>query len=323
VAYRHPLAFLLGLEGVALLQAFAGDGFDRVLVERRIAEIRTLLNEAAPLLGDAEETDQIDSVDAYGVWSANYGEPGNPLIEVEESAVRRILDRLPAGDALDSACGTGRHARYLVARGHRVIGVDSSPDMLARPGAPAHADLRHGDLHRLPVGDGEVDLVVCSLALTHVAALAPVLAEFVRVLRSGGHLVISDIHAVSLYLGGVASIRRPDGRLGLLPATRYLPSDYLRAALPLGLQVRDCQEPRWPGSRPGGWAGGAAMVPGGGKGDLRRKPGRDHLAPPTRLITNRRCQRTHLMGSAGRAVLLFADRAACVPRVSIGDFVLC
>jgi hypothetical protein len=74
------------------------------------------------------------------------------------------------------------------------------------------------------------------------------MAEFARVLRPGGHLVISDIHVMSLYLGGVANALGPDGHLSLLPATRYLASDYLSAALPLGLQVRRCQEPRWPAS---------------------------------------------------------------------------
>jgi SAM-dependent methyltransferase len=33
--------------------------------------------------------------------------------------------------ALDAACGTGRFAEFLAARGHQVIGVDSSPDLLA------------------------------------------------------------------------------------------------------------------------------------------------------------------------------------------------
>ncbi|HEX7744302.1 MAG TPA: hypothetical protein VF462_03425 [Micromonosporaceae bacterium] len=62
MGYRHPLAFLLGLKGVALLRAFAGDGLDRASIERRIAEIRTLLNQAAPLLGDGEDAGRIDTV---------------------------------------------------------------------------------------------------------------------------------------------------------------------------------------------------------------------------------------------------------------------
>ncbi|HEY2506966.1 MAG TPA: hypothetical protein VGI58_10650 [Streptosporangiaceae bacterium] len=49
---------------------------------------------------------------------------------------------------------------------------------------------------------------VCALALTHAPGLAPVLAKFSRVLRPGGHLVTSDIHVLSLYLGGVPPARQ-------------------------------------------------------------------------------------------------------------------
>ena len=44
--YRHPLAYLLGLEGIALLLAWAGD-YDRAFVEARLAEVRRLLNDEA------------------------------------------------------------------------------------------------------------------------------------------------------------------------------------------------------------------------------------------------------------------------------------
>ena len=43
-----------------------------------------------------------------------------------------------------------------------------------------------GDLHQLPLPDSCVDLVVSGLALSHVPTLAPVMAEFARVLRPGG-----------------------------------------------------------------------------------------------------------------------------------------
>jgi ubiquinone/menaquinone biosynthesis C-methylase UbiE len=39
-----------------------------------------------------------------------------------------------------------------------------------------------------------VDVIVCALALDHVASLEPVPAEFARVLCPGGDLVISDVH---------------------------------------------------------------------------------------------------------------------------------
>jgi SAM-dependent methyltransferase len=242
--HQQPLAYLLGLEGRALLRAYAGE-YDREFTEARVAEIRRLLDVAA--LQDGVETIPVSTVDGYRAWSASYDQPGNRLFDVDEPIVHEILDALPAGAALDAACGTGRHAEYLAAHGHRVIGTDSSPDMLdrARARVPT-ADFRTGDLHRLPVGDDEVDLVVCALALTHVPDLAPVVAELARVLRPGGHLVISDVHHSLVELGSVPRMRTHEGRPGLLPAYRHLLSDYLAAALPLGLRLLHCAEPLGP-----------------------------------------------------------------------------
>ena len=242
VVYQHPLAYLLGIEGVALLRAFAGD-YDRPFVDARVAEVRRLL--ARPELAvDGVVADRVSAADGYRVWSATYDKPGNGIFAFEEPYVHAIVDALPPGDALDAGCGTGRHASHLAGRGHRVIGVDGSPEMLAHARAKVPtAEFRHGDLHDLPVPDDHVDLVVCALALTHVPSLAPVLAEFVRVLRPGGHLVISDVHFLRVMLGSAPRMRDTDGRPGMLPTYRHLASDYLGAALPLGLRLRRCDEP--------------------------------------------------------------------------------
>jgi SAM-dependent methyltransferase len=108
------------------------------------------------------------------------------------------------------------------------------------------AEFRQGDLHQLPLPDQHADVVVCALALTHVPELAPVLTEFVRVLRSGGHLVISDSRGLLGYFGSPVVKALPGGEFGYLPHRNWLTSDYLAAALPLGLQVRRCAEPRRP-----------------------------------------------------------------------------
>ncbi|HEX5189684.1 MAG TPA: class I SAM-dependent methyltransferase [Streptosporangiaceae bacterium] len=238
--YQHPLAYLLGLEGLALLRAFNGE-YDREFTMARIAEIRTLLD-SAEIIGDGAETPPVSTLEGYAAWAADYDQPGNRLIDLEQPVVRRLLDGLPRGTALDAACGTGRHGAYLASLGHVVIGVDSSAEMLAvaRASVPQGVFLV-GDLLRLPVPDEHVDLVVCSLALTHVHDLRPVFAEFVRVLRPGGHVVISDSRN-----DWPVVKKLPDGRFGYLPHRNHLVSDYLAAALPLGLQVRACEEPRLP-----------------------------------------------------------------------------
>src|SRR5262249_52033908 len=137
-------------------------------------------------------------------------------------------------------------AQYLASLGHKVIGVDISPDMLARARAKIPAgEFHEADLHHLPLPDDHVDTVVCALALTRVSELAPVFAEFVRVLRAGGHLVISDLRG--LFPDGIRSpLARAgaNGRPGYLSQRRHLTSDYLAAAIPLALQVRRCEEPR-------------------------------------------------------------------------------
>ena len=238
--YQHPLAYLLGVEGVALLRAFAGD-YDRDFTEARLAEVRALLG-SADQFGDGADTRPITIGEGYRAWAESYDQPGNGLIDLEQPVVRDILDGLPRGTALDAACGTGRHAAYLASLGHAAIGVDASAEMLAvaRAKIPG-GDFRQGDLHRLPVPDRSADVVVCALALTHVPDLVPVVAEFARVLRPDGHLVISDSRSDWPVVQAL-----PGGDFGYLPHRNHRASDYLAATLPQGFQVRDCQEPRLP-----------------------------------------------------------------------------
>ena len=239
MSYEHPLAYLIGLEGIALLRAFTGER-DRSFVHSRLTEIRSLLDD--PGLSEGVDVAHVDTVTGYEIWSATYDTPGNAAFDVDTPVLASFLEGLPVGDALDAACGTGRLTRMLAERGHRVLGVDSSPDMLARA---TGADFRQGDLHALPVADSSVDLVTCGLALTHLPDLRPAFAEFARVLRPGGHLLISDIHPEGVLRASIPTLR-VDGAPARLASHRHLVGDYLRAALAVGLEVRRCEEPVLP-----------------------------------------------------------------------------
>ena len=245
VIYQHPLAYLLGLEGLALLRAFSG-AHDREFTLERFRQTAALL-ERADELGDGVESRPITTREGYALWAPTYDEPGNQLLEIEEPIVREILDGLPVGVALDAACGTGRHTAYLASLDHEVIGVDSSPEMLERAGQKVPGGTFHeAELHDIPLDDDTVDLVVCAIALSHVPDLDPVLAELVRILRPNGHLVISDSRGLIGDIGLPLVRVGPDGEYGYMPVYSRLASDYLAAALPLGLQVRRCEEPRRP-----------------------------------------------------------------------------
>jgi ubiquinone/menaquinone biosynthesis C-methylase UbiE len=249
MTFLSPVGYLLGIEGTALLRGIQYGTADRAFVAARLEEIRALLDDSALAnAGVDAEPGAISVNEVYQDWAPHYDEP-NSMIELEEPTVREILDGLPVGTVLDAACGTARHGAYLAGRGHRVIGTDASPDMLAlaRRKLP-DAEFHRADLHELPLPDASVDAVVCSLALSYVKDLRPVFAEFAKVLRPGGHLVVSDAHdaltPVRPTLARTVTAQDGTERHAILPEYHRPLSHYLAAALPLGLQVRRCEELR-------------------------------------------------------------------------------
>lgn len=113
-------------------------------------------------------------------------------------AVRLGLEREPA-DILDVATGTGDVAFELrrQAPGARITGLDFSEGMLelarvkgSRNGAGV--EFVSGDAQELPFADGSFDLVTIAYGLRNLADPDRGLAEFHRVLRPGGRLVVLE-----------------------------------------------------------------------------------------------------------------------------------
>ena len=232
---------LLGVEGLALLRRLY-DCTDEEAA-RRVAEVRRVLDDEAFAAGEA--TGEADARSGYTRWSARYDEPGNPLIAIEEPVVWRMLEGIAPGRALDLACGTGRHARRLVELGHRVEGIDLTPEMLehAAKNVPA-ASFREGDLREVPAASGEHDLVVCGLALAHVPDLQRAVAELARVLRTGGIAIVSVLHPMLAQLGWHAPFEDAEGRRRFVREHPHGHADYFDAFRRAGLRVIDCVEPR-------------------------------------------------------------------------------
>ncbi len=104
----------------------------------------------------------------------------------------------PGTQTIDIGCGEGRSTRDLQARGHRVIGIDSSPTLLryAREADPA-GRYELADAARLPLADASCDVVIAYNSLMDVSDLAGSVREAARVMRSGGHFCISVTHPVN------------------------------------------------------------------------------------------------------------------------------
>jgi ubiquinone/menaquinone biosynthesis C-methylase UbiE len=235
--------FLVGVEGVALMRHVFEDDAS---AEDRINEIRNIVCGGDGVYDLGVDVADVDARAGYARWSQTYDNPGNPLISVEQPVVWALLAALAPGDALDAACGTGRHARRLVDLGHRVVGVDVSPEMLdrARPSVP-EAEFHEGDVVALPLDAASVDVAVCALALEHVADLDAAMAELGRVVRPGGRVVLSDLHPSAIALGGAAYFQDASGAAGVVRGQNHLHGEYLRAFHRAGLTVLQCLEPRF------------------------------------------------------------------------------
>ena len=99
---------------------------------------------------------------------------------------------LPRGSrVLDLACGTGDLCRTLVEGGLDPVGADFSAGMLHA--ARTESPLVRADAMQLPFADASFDGLTCGFALRNFAALPPMLAECVRVVRPGGRIALLDV----------------------------------------------------------------------------------------------------------------------------------
>jgi SAM-dependent methyltransferase len=231
---------LVGVEGLALLRHLY-DGTDDA-ARRRLAEVRQLLDDDTFSAG--EITSEADARSGYRSWSDTYDEPGNPIIALEQPAVWSLLESAPPGRALDAACGTGRHARRLVDFGHEVVGIDFSSEMLQKAAANVpDGRFMEADVRELPFADEHFDLIVCGLALSHLADLRPPVTELARVLASGGRLVVSALHPFQAHLGWHAPFADEHGQRGFVREHAHGHAHYLAAFHGAGLTVMSCLEP--------------------------------------------------------------------------------
>jgi SAM-dependent methyltransferase len=130
---------------------------------------------------------------AESAYNAHYDRP----------AVLAALGPVRGLRVLDAACGPGLYTQELLARGALVMAFDASPVMvdLARARMADRARIDLAVLGQpLPYPDGAFDMIVCALAIHYADDRAVAFAEFCRVLRPGGALVVSTQHPTTDWL---------------------------------------------------------------------------------------------------------------------------
>ncbi|MGE5290524.1 MAG: class I SAM-dependent methyltransferase [Micromonosporaceae bacterium] len=141
------------------------------------------------------------SFDAEGVFDDDYllfyAEPLDARADDEAELIWRLLELEAGMEVLDLACGHGRIANALAARGCRVTGLDATPlflDLARRDAAARGLEVTYveGDMRSLP-WTGQFDHVInwfTAFGYFDDAGNRRVLEEAARALKPGGRLMI-------------------------------------------------------------------------------------------------------------------------------------
>ena len=188
---------------------------------------------------------RVDVLSGYAQWAKAYpAEAHNPLMEIEQRAMFRLLPPVKGKMCLDLACGSGRYLRLLREQGAgQVFGSDYSAEMLAQARLTnPEIGLVRCPFLALPFATESFDLITCALGVGHEANLHCLLAEAGRLLRPGGSLLYSDFHPFAA-LNGWQRTFTANGITFSLEHYIHLYADHLHACRAAGLTIEAVLEP--------------------------------------------------------------------------------
>jgi SAM-dependent methyltransferase len=137
---------------------------------------------------------------AYRLLAGTYDDSPNALLSLERRTLGDLLPDVEGCEVLDAASGTGYWANYCTERGARAIAVDFCAEMLVR--APRPAVL--ADVNQIPLPSGIADITICAFGLGYAPRC---MGELARVTRTGGIVIVSDVHPDAVQRGWTRSFR--------------------------------------------------------------------------------------------------------------------
>jgi demethylmenaquinone methyltransferase/2-methoxy-6-polyprenyl-1,4-benzoquinol methylase len=134
---------------------------------------------------------RVQAIELFAPLGPRYDRLGALLSFGQDPRWRReMVSHIPrdGGSVLDVATGTGLVAERLLAQGHRVTGLDQSPDMLAvaRSRFGDRVELVEASATAIPFAAASFDHLTFTYLLRYVDDPAATLVELARVVRPGG-----------------------------------------------------------------------------------------------------------------------------------------
>lgn len=106
-----------------------------------------------------------------------------------------FCDFSPSARIIDVGCGAGASVAYLRQKYQfTLLGLDSSEDLLRENDLTGSCPLAVACAEELPIVPNACDGILCECVLSLVYEPDHALAEFARVLRPGGYLILSDLY---------------------------------------------------------------------------------------------------------------------------------
>ena len=103
------------------------------------------------------------------------------------------LKHLGLKSVLDAGCGDGRNTIQFAKEGFQVTGVDLSQSALnkCRQNCKGlNVKLEKQNIEKMDFRDNSFDIIICDFVTAHMENAQKVMAEFCRVLKKGGYLLI-------------------------------------------------------------------------------------------------------------------------------------
>lgn len=151
---------------------------------------------------------EMDPAAAYDLWASGYdSQPGNLMLDLDEALFSSLISAVSIQNKVvaDIGCGTGRHwSRIMEKKPAKLLGYDVSAGMLKKlqqKFPDAQTRMLH-DHHLEGLGNAEADLVISTLTVAHIENLDQAMAEWTRVLKKGGDMIMTDYHPTALAKGG-------------------------------------------------------------------------------------------------------------------------